>query len=288
MSVTALVVNYNAGALLTDCIASLVNNGIRDIRVVDNASTDGSLATLVGRYGRSSGVEVLANPTNRGFGPAINDQLDTVSGSKLLIINPDCCLAPGALTLLTAALDHDAGAALAGPRVTDRQGRREPAACRRFPTPRLAFMTASGLSRLAGRFPGLAGVEVHEHTAPPQVAAVEATSGACMLVRTELLRTLGGFDEAYHLHCEDLDLMFRLREAGWRVLYVPQASAMHVQGVSSASRPLWVHRQKHRGLSRFFRQHIAHGVGWPQQALFTLGLWTHWLALWPLQWLRRA
>lgn len=287
MSVTAIVVNYNAGDLLGDCVQSLIDNGATDVRVVDNASSDGSLDRLRGRYGRHPSVRTLSNPSNIGFGPAVNAVLPSVDRERILVINPDCHLADGALDRLMAALDETPGAALAGPRVTDPDGRLEPAACRYFPTPRRAFMTYSGLSRLARRFPGLAGVSdpgAEAHAAP---TAVEATSGACMLIRVAPLRDVGGFDEAYTLHCEDLDLMIRLREAGWETLYVPGAGAVHVQGVSSASRPLWVHRQKHRGMARFFRSHVASAHGLPTRALVRLGIWAHWALLWPLMWVRR-
>ncbi len=283
MSVSAIVVNYNAGELLGDCVQSLLDNGVTDIRVADNASTDGSLDRLRGRYGRHPSVRVLANPSNRGFGPAVNAVLPALDRPLVLVINPDCTLKPGALEALVAALAADPDAALAGPRVIDGKGRFEAASCRHFPTPRRAFMSYSGLARLAGRFGALAGVNTPGATELTATTATEATSGACMLVRREVLAQLGGFDEAYTLHCEDLDLMFRLREAGWRTLYVPAACAVHVQGVSSASRPLWVHRQKHRGMARFFGSHVAAACSLPTRALVRLGIWLHWALLWPVK-----
>lgn len=287
MAVTAIVVNYNAGDLLGACVQSLIDNRVTDIRVVDNASTDGSLARLQGRYGSHGVVHTLANPTNRGFGPAVNDLLPALERPFVLVMNPDCRLDVGALDTLRAALEADPDAALAGPAVRDRRGRLEAAACRRFPTPRRSFMTASGLSRFAGRVPALAGVTEPGAAALREPTPVEATSGACMLLRRDPFRAAGGFDEGYTLHCEDLDLMRRLQDAGWRVLFVPGAGAAHVQGVSSASRPLWVHRQKHRGMVRFFRQHEAGNHGPLTRLLVHVGIWTHWLLLWPLRWLGR-
>ncbi len=283
MSVTAVVVNYNAGDLLADCVQSLIDNRVTDVRVVDNASTDRSFERLRGRYGRHPALRTLANPDNIGFGPAVNRLLPDLDRPYLLVINPDCRLESGALRALVDALDADPGAALAGPRVTDSRGRLERAACRHFPTPRRSFMTLSGLSRLAGRIPSLAGVAAPEAEDLQAVTEVEATSGACMLLRLEAFRDLGGFDEAYALHCEDLDLMARLRDAGWKTLYVPAARAVHVQGVSSASRPRWVHRQKHRGMARFFDRHLAAGHAPPVRWLVHLGIWLHWVLLWPFQ-----
>lgn len=290
MSVTAIVVNFNAGELLTECVASLVNNGVTDIRVVDNASSDRSLEQLRGHFGRHDSVRVLANPTNRGFGPAVNDQLPLVDRESLLVINPDCRLEAGALDALLGALSADASVGLAGPAVVDSLGRAEPAACRFFPTPRRAFMTVTGLHRLGRALPALAGVVDPAARTLDRVTRVEATSGACMLVRTSAFREVEGFDEGYRLHAEDLDLMRRLQDQGWSVAYVPTARAVHAQGVSSASRPLWVHRQKHRGLARFYNRHQAGRDSVLTRFLFRSGLWAHWLALWPVnawrQWSR--
>jgi hypothetical protein len=283
VSLTAIVVNYNAGPLLTECVASLVTSGVTDVRVIDNASSDRSLERLRQQFGRHDSVRVLANPTNRGFGPAVNDQLPLVDRESLLIINPDCRLEAGALGALLGALGADSSIGLAGPAVVDDTGRWEPAACRYFPTPRRAFMAATGLHRLAGAIPALTGIADPNAQALDRVTHVEATSGACMLLRTDAFREVGGFDEAYTLHAEDLDLMRRLQDRGWKVAYVPAARAVHVQGVSSASRPLWVHRQKHRGLARYYAQHRATEDGALTRLLFRAGLWAHWLALLPFQ-----
>lgn len=287
MSVTAIVINYNAGNLLTECVASLVNNGVTDVRVVDNASSDRSLDQLRGQFGCNGSVHVLANPTNRGFGRAVNDQLPRVDRESLLIINPDCRLEAGALQALLGALASDASLGLVGPAVVDADGRREPASCRFFPTPKRAFMSATGLHRLAKRLPFFAGVENPAAGALDRVTRVEATSGACMLLRTAAFREVGGFDERYTLHAEDLDLMRRLQDRGWSVAYVPAARAVHVQGVSSASRPLWVHTQKHRGLSRFYGQHQAAKDAFLARCLFRVGLWGHWLLLLPVHAVRQ-
>lgn len=289
MDVTALVVNYNAGPLLLDCVSSLQENAIADIRVVDNASTDDSFRAFTRQFANAPGVVAVANPHNLGFGPAINAALDNIQSRYVLIINPDCRLEPGAIQALLHAMETKPGAGLAGPLVVDPQGRVEAASHRRFATPWRALMTYSGLARLDQRFPSMAGVRVAvtEGEREQAAIAVEATSGACMLVRTQVLRELGGFDEAYGLHCEDLDLMYRLRQARRGVLFVPAARAVHQQGVSSASRPLWVHRQKHRGMARFFNQHIAQQHAWPVKMLVRAGIWLRWALLWPLVVLRR-
>lgn len=286
MDVTALVINYNAGKLLCECVQSILDNGIEAIRVVDNASTDGSLEMLEQQVDDIASVKIHVNKRNLGFGPAINAALAHIESRFVLIVNPDCRLQPAAAATLVAAMMVNEHAALAGPLVRDRDGQVEAATNRRFATPWRALMAFSGLARLGQRFPALAGVTVSVADDTQQVIPVEATSGACMLLRTGVVKELGGFDEAYGLHCEDLDLMFRLHEAGYQVLFVPTACAIHEQGISSASRPRWVHRQRHLGMARFFNQHLADDYAWPIVALVRTGIWLRWVVTWPLVALR--
>lgn len=286
MDVTALVINYNAGPLLCDCVQSLLDNDITDVRVVDNASADNSVALLREQFGEAAAVKLISNPQNIGFGPAINAALPAIDARWLLIINPDCCLEPGAMAELAAATGAHNNVALAGPLVLNRHGQVEAASNRRFATPWRALMSFSGLYRLGSRFPALAGVSVDVPEDASDPVHAEATSGACMLLQTSVLRELGGFDESYALHCEDLDLMFRLQQAHHTVLFVPAARANHQQGVSSASRPLWVHRQKHRGMARFFNMHLADQYIWPVSMLVRMGIWLRWAVSWPLVALR--
>jgi GT2 family glycosyltransferase len=86
---------------------------------------------------------------------------------------------------------------------------------------------------------------------------VDAISGACMLVRHDAIVAVGGFDEGYFMHCEDLDWCMRFRLAGWRVVFVPDAVVMHEKGVSSRGRPVFVEWHKHKGMARYFRKFLA-------------------------------
>jgi GT2 family glycosyltransferase len=108
-----------------------------------------------------------------------------------------------------------------------------------------------------------------------------------MLLDRKVITELGLFDEGYGLHCEDLDLMYRLRNAGWQCLFVPAASAVHEQGVSSRSRPFWVHRQKHLGMARFFRKFQAAEYGPPIRWLVYSGIWARFVLLSPIVWLKK-
>jgi GT2 family glycosyltransferase len=288
--VAVLIVNYNAGDALLRCVESVLSQG-RGLRVVvvDNRSSDGSAQNLQERYARREEVRVHFNDDNRGFAAAVNQAAGLVRDGPepfMLVLNPDCELYPGALKTLLDALESQPGAAMAAPAVVDRGGAVMRGTWRRFPDPWRAFLTFSGLWRLGRWLPAFEGVE-RPGEAPLEVTAAEALSGACMLVRKDRFFEIGRMDEAYRLHCEDLDLMYRFAQAGMQRLYVPQAKVFHQQGLSSRSRPAWVHWQKHRGMQRFFSTHQARRYPFPLRWLVTAGIWIRFLVTLPWVMIRR-
>jgi GT2 family glycosyltransferase len=304
--VAVIVVNYNAGEALERCIGAVLRQAADfaagpKVTVVDNASTDGSADRVEAAFGARPGFSLLRNADNPGFGAAVNRAArsagfgaeSAAAGAApeyLLLLNPDCELQAGALDLLCTALDSDPGAGLAAPRVTDERGEVLRGTLRRFPDPWRSFVTFSGLWRLGRRWPLFRGVEQSDEL-PAAAVPAEAVSGACMLVRRSAFAAAGGMDEGYRLHCEDLDLMYRLRQAGLHCLFVPQAWAIHHQGLSSARRPLWVHWQKHRGMQRFFRKFQADRHPRVLRWFVAGGIWTRFvLTSPPVLWrsLRRA
>ena len=107
-----------------------------------------------------------------------------------------------------------------------------------------------------------------------------------MLIRLPEFFAIGCMDGDYGLHCEDLDLMFRLRQRGFHCLFVPSARVFHAQGVSSASRPVWVHWQKHRGMQRFFMKFQARNTNPLLRWLVIAGIWLRFTTTLPMAWFR--
>ena len=289
--VAAIVVNFNAGEALGRCIRSVLEqDATTAVTVIDNASTDGSADQALEESGQEPRLTMVRNSDNRGFATAVNQAANAVDADYLLILNPDCELRPNAIDELRSALEADPAAALAGPLVLDSAGQPARANLRRFPGPWRSFVTFSGLWRLERWLPLFSGVEPLDGL-PHQVAEAEAVSGACMLVRRSDFLVAGGMDEAYGLHCEDLDLMFRLRRNGGYCLFVPRAQAEHAQGISSRSRPLWAHWQKHRGMQRFYLKLQAPGytplLRWPLSLLVLLGIWARFAVTLPVAMMRR-
>ncbi len=288
-AVDVVIINYNAGEALMRCVHSVLSQEIPvRITVSDNASSDGSVEALELALGDVDDLSIVRNEQNLGFARAVNGvagQLDC-RVDFLLILNPDCEMRPGSLARLVEALELDSGAALAGPAVIDDSGHIMRATLRRFPDPWKSFLTFSGLSGLHRWIPAFAGVEVDARL-PAETVVAEAVSGACMLIRQSEFCAVDGMDASYGLHCEDLDLMYRFRQEGFHCLFVPAARVFHDQGISSSSRPFWVHWQKHLGMQRFFKKFQAARYALPVRWLVISGIWLRFTLALPFVWLRR-
>ena len=246
--VGAVIVHYHAGDWLARALDALrpADSDAPAVIIVDNGSEGEDLESLATR----PGVSVDRPGRNLGFASGVNRGAARLDAELLLILNPDCLLEPGDLLRLVAELDAHPEAALVSGRVVDADGREQRASRRVLPTPRRVAR------EMLGR-PG--GIDRSDGPAPEESVEVEAVSGACMLVRSAIFRELGGLDEDYPMHFEDLDLFARIRAAGRSLRWIPDVRIVHAGGVSSARRPAAVAWAKHRGLLRYLRRHCLHG-----------------------------
>jgi GT2 family glycosyltransferase len=114
---------------------------------------------------------------------------------------------------------------------------------------------------------------LHKQPLPDHAIGVEAISGACMLVKRKAILDTGLWDEAYFLHCEDLDLCMRFRQKAWRVMFVPTARVTHALGVCSSVRPTFVEWHKHKGMIRFYHKFFRHQYPGILMWLVAIGVW---------------
>ena len=269
--ISAIIVNYNAGPLLRRCVDSLLACPLDiEIIVVDNASHDGSLDGLP----ESRHVSIVRNPANVGFAAACNIGVRAASARSLLFLNPDCFFQPGAVAPLLAGLQSGEHVGMVGGLLLNVDGTEQRGARRAVPTPWRSFVRAFGLHRFADRWPRLFDdFHLSEQPLPEGAIEVEAISGACMLVTREVLNDVGLWDEGYFLHCEDLDLCMRMRQKGWKILFVPDARIVHALGACSHSRPVFVEWHKHKGMVRFYRKFFRHQYPGPLMGLVIVGVW---------------
>jgi GT2 family glycosyltransferase len=231
-SLDIVLVNWNAGEQLRDCLASVASvvdaRQVGRVVVVDNASSDGSLDGLT-RCGLP--LEVVRNRANRGFAAACNQGGRAGTSEYLLFLNPDTRLFAGSLEtpLAFLARPENRGVGICGVQLVDAD-QRVLHSCSSFPTLCALLCQAVGFSRLAPRwFPGLH-MQNWDHATTRQVDHV---IGAFFMIRRAVFEQLGGFDERFFVYLEDLDLSLRAREAGWRTVYLADARAFHRGGGTS-------------------------------------------------------
>lgn len=275
--VAAVVVTYQSASTIDECLTRLrAAEGVDAIRVVDNDSRDDTLEVVQRHAVADARVRFIANPDNPGFSVACNQGARDVDAAWLAFVNPDCLVERDTFTRMLA-LVPDGTALLLGADLVDEAGRRDPAARRSDPD--FGRMLQGVLRNPAGKSQLAVAID---DTLPLQ--PVEAVSGALMLLPRALFQRVGGFDEGYRLHAEDLDLCRRVRAAGGAVTVANAVRVLHVRGVSSRSRPVFVEWHKHRGLWRYFSRFEAPQRGALVRAAVFLAIWLRF----PLSVLRAA
>jgi GT2 family glycosyltransferase len=253
-NIAAIVVTHESAASIDECLARLrTAPGVSEIRVIDNNSQDGTLDIIQRHAVADARVRFIGNSDNPGFAVACNQGAAASHAPWLAFVNPDLMVeADTLLRLCEHASVFDA--ALLGVDLVDERGARDIAARRRDPD------FAAMLISLRAMRTGIAVDEEHA------LQHVDAISGALMLLPRALFNQIGGFDEAYRLHAEDLDLCRRARMAGATIAIANDIRVLHLRGVSSRSRPVFVEWHKHRGLWRYYRKFDATKHHWPVNA----------------------
>jgi hypothetical protein len=240
--VTVVVLNYNGRDLTPACLASLPP-GVETI-VVDNGSKDGSPDEIAAKF---PAVTLVRNPVNRGFAAAVNQGLALARGRYCCLLNNDARLTPEALSALVAYLDGHPDAGIAAPQLLHEDGRRQHS-FDNFPSLATVFLNKSLLRLLfPARFPS----KKQEYAEPRDV---ESVIGACLLARRELVDRIGPLDEAYFFFVEETDWCLRARQAGLRVVFVPAARVVHLQGRTADRARVRARIEYTRSLFTFFRK----------------------------------
>ncbi|WP_430387929.1 glycosyltransferase family 2 protein [Dyella sp. 20L07] len=278
LPVSVIVVAADSGPSLRDCVRRVLACDVPlEMILVDNASTDGIPQAIGRAHEGDARLQVLYNYANLGFGPAVNRGVAKSQGKSLLVLNPDCLIDNDTLQRLLDILVAHPRAGVIGAVVCDENGVADPASYRRDPLMRRALNT---LFKRGGE-----GINI-EGPIPHELLQAEAVSGALMLMPRRVFNYLAGFDEDYFLHCEDLDMCRRVRDAGYHVMLAGDVRVLHGKGSSSRHRPVFVSKHKHRGMWRWFRKFDPDARKPWLAALVWLGIWSHFLLQIPGQLIR--
>jgi N-acetylglucosaminyl-diphospho-decaprenol L-rhamnosyltransferase len=243
---SVIMVSYKTGPVLFESIeAVLAEPRVTELIIVNHDNSRADVYRLVDLDKTEPRVTLVMSGGNLGFSKGCNIGAAQASGSRLLFLNPDTILQPGAAAALIETLDAAAEPAVVGARITHLDGTEQRGARRGELTVFSALATFLGLSRALHR----------EGEALPNAAEpVPAVSGAAMALSRVGFDALGGFDEAYFLHVEDLDICRRARDLGGAVMFEPRAEVRHHRSTSRVS-PFKVEHWKAAGLVRYFHTH---------------------------------
>jgi len=253
-----VIVNYNAKNYLEKCVKSVyldssINQADFEVIIVDNGSVDGSAEMVEKKF---PDVKLIKNSKNEGFIKANNKGIRESKGRYILSLNNDTIVLPGALHAMVYFMDTHPEAGACGPKVLNSDGTIQHQCKRGFPTISSALSYFLGLHKL---FPKskFFGHYLMTYLNPDEVNEVDSLSGACMMVRREVVDQVGLLDEKFFMYGDDLDWCYRIKKAGWKVYYVPQAQIIHYGGKSSQKVPyrgiLWFYRAAHI----FYKKHYA-------------------------------
>jgi GT2 family glycosyltransferase len=255
MTLSVIIVNYNVKYFLDQCLLSVAKamKGIEgEIIVVDNNSSDGSEAMLRRNH---PDVTFIENSVNEGFSKANNQGIRIARGKYILLLNPDTIVGEDALRLSCSFMEDHPDCGALGLKMFDGGGNFLPESKRGFPSPWVAFCKIFGLNEL---FPSsrLFNTYYLGHLDKEQVQQIDVLTGAYMFIRKEALDKSGYLDETFFMYGEDIDLSYRIQQAGYKLNYLPDSSIIHFKGESTRKSSFNYVRNFYEAMLIFARKHF--------------------------------
>ncbi len=271
VALSVVILNWNARDYLVEALQSIVGQSWRcavEVIVVDNASNLDDSVEMVRRDFPQA--QLIAQPVNVGFSAGNNIGLRAARGRHIFFLNPDTVVHEGALDVLAEWMDAHPRAGVCGPKLLNPDGTLQKS-CRAFPSFGAGLFRSTFLGRL---FPNNRWTRSYlmEDFSHDREASVDWLSGAALCARREALEEVGVWDEDFFMYCEDVDLCYRMKAAGWDRVYVPQAVVTHRIGGSSDYAQGKAIRRHHASMLRFYLKHHARGPGLLLVPLAVLGI----------------
>lgn len=264
-----VVVNWNTKELLHECLSSIYSNkGVLspEVIVVDNRSSDGSVQMLLDRFPQ---VHLILNKENIGYARANNQALKSCTSRLVLLLNPDTRILGDSLELLVDYIENNPEAGALGPKIVHPEMRLKVLSCGYQPTVKTLFNHYFFLSKLFPHSPFFRGINLRMGVHDDKVREVEWLSGACILVRREVIEQVGPLSENWFMYAEDLEWCQRMLDNGWKLYHIPEAIVEHRPG-SSAKKNEMVSTMWVRSLRSYFI--YREKPSWFHLALFDLVL----------------
>ncbi len=260
--ITAVMVTYRTGPVLFEALAAVLKQGeLGQLIIVDNGNPADKLAQLRDVAEADARVLLITGHGNIGYAAACNLGAEKADHDLLLLINPDCKLAPTALGEMVRAAAQLPVPWLLGGFITDQDGREQRACRRNLLTPETLLVEGLRLDLLSPEKWGGKRLNLADDNPPTELAEIPAISGALILLPRSAYQDLGGMDSGYFLHVEDLDFFWRFQRGPGKIFLAPKVRATHLKGSSDATAN-WVEWQKSKGFLRYFRLHFSNTHSW--------------------------
>lgn len=268
LTLTVIIVNWNTRNLLERCLSSIFEADSKvdfEVVVVDNGSSDGSVEMVKAKFPQ---VRLVENEANLGYCRASNQAMRGSRAKYLLLLNSDTEIFPGTLDSLVDFAEAHSEVGAVGPRLVNPDGTLQ-YSCRGFPSFGQAIMHAF-IGPLFPNNPYTRAYKMVEwdHSSEREVDWI---SGAAMFLKREVAEQVGFFDEDYFMYVEDVDLCYRLWQAGWKVYYFPKARVMHHIAKSSRQSPGMI-LEHHRSLYHFYTKRYQNSYKRYLTSLVAVGL----------------
>ncbi|HZV33492.1 MAG TPA: glycosyltransferase family 2 protein [Verrucomicrobiae bacterium] len=257
MDISVVILSWNDKRYLEECLQSLVNctkSRTVEIIVVDNASTDGSPEMVSTNFPT---VKLIRNRENLGFPKGNNVGIQAATGKYLFLLNSDIKVLDGCFDALADYLDAQPDVGMVGPKILNADMTHQ-SSCRRFPMLWNNFCMLNGLSGMFKKSRFFSGEHMF-YFEGDQLMDVDVLVGCFWALRRAALDNFGMLDEGFFMYAEDVDWCKRCWKSGWRVVFFPDARAIHYRGGSSAKQdPIWLALTQQRSTLRYWRKH--HGL----------------------------
>ena len=263
MDLSVIILNYNTKNLLQKCLESVFKSTTNykfEVIVSDNGSTDGSQEMIKSKFPQARLIE---NNANLGFSKGNNIAIKQALGRYILLLNSDTTVESDTFQVSVAKMESDYKIGVLGGKLILPDGSLDKATRRKFPNPANAFLKLFGMSRLS---------DYNIDSPIDEEMEIDATVGAYMMVRKEAIDKVGLLDEEYFMYGEDLDWCWRIKHAGYKIIYYPTARINHYKYGSSQTIPFRTIRMAHRAMKIFYRKHYANQYNPIFNSLVYLGI----------------
>ncbi len=263
MDLSIIIVNYNTRKLLEKCLESVfksVGSVKFEVWVSDNGSIDGSIEMMKQKFPQ---VKLIENNANLGFSKGNNVAIKQATGKYILLLNSDTEIKPDTLELSLKYMDEHEDVGIMGCKVLLPDGSLDQASRRKFPNPWNSFLRLFGFKKFS---------DYNIDSPIDQEMEVDAVMGAYLLIRKSVIDQVGLLDEEYFMYGEDLDWCWRVKEAGYKVVYYPKAEITHFKYGSSQAIPFRTIKWAHTAMKIFYRKHYAPKYNWVFNKFVYLGI----------------